>query len=225
MDEKNLCVKKVPIFNHLDKNNLEKIMDKVSHINLKKGQYLYMAGDKINSLYIVSEGAIKITRIISSGKENLVKILKEGDFTGDNAIFSNDNYLDEYAYCLTDTRICKIEKEDFIKLLNENPSIALSLINQLNERLNEANKQITRISMEYVEKRLALYLSDLLKKTNDDKNLVKLPLSRKDLASFLGTSPETLSRKFKDLQKMGLIEQLSIRDIKILDIDKLSKLR
>lgn len=72
--------------------------------------------------------------------------------------------------------------------------------------------------MEDVSRRLVNYLMDLSKSYKS--NLIKLPMKSKDLATFIGTTPETLSRKLKLLESKGLIEREN-KIIKILDYERL----
>src|SRR5699024_4795627 len=84
------CVSLVPIFNHLESSQMDDIMTVVQHRTFKKGEMLYHAGEKADVLYIVHQGLVKIYRLSESGKEQLVRILNSGDFTGELAIFQDD---------------------------------------------------------------------------------------------------------------------------------------
>src|SRR5699024_1940658 len=84
------CVSLVPIFNHLESFQMDDIMTVVQHQTFKKGEMLYHAGEKADALYIVHQGLVKIYRLSESGKEQLVRILNSGDFTGELAIFQDD---------------------------------------------------------------------------------------------------------------------------------------
>src|SRR5690625_4785959 len=81
------CVSLVPIFNHLEEDQMNEIMQAVQGISYKKGEIIYHAGDESDSLYIVNRGQIKIYRLSESGKEQIVRILNPGDFTGELALF------------------------------------------------------------------------------------------------------------------------------------------
>ena len=79
--------------------------------------------------------------------------------------------------------------------------------------------QATSFATENVDTRIALYLAEL---TEESKSMdITLPMARKDLASYLGTTPETISRKFSSFEDAGWIEQKGQRKIQILDLDAL----
>ncbi|HLR91632.1 MAG TPA: cyclic nucleotide-binding domain-containing protein, partial [Atopostipes sp.] len=82
------CVRLVPIFNHLDEESMAKIASKARHKDLKRGEYLYQAADVNDSIYIVHKGQVRIFHLSEAGKEQLIRVLNPGDFTGESTIFS-----------------------------------------------------------------------------------------------------------------------------------------
>lgn len=105
-------------------------------------------------------------------------------------------------------------------ILLKYPSIALKVLAEFSRRLEQSEKQTTRLSTEKVETRLALFLVDCLDSNHNSHEIV-LPMSKKDLASYLGTTPETISRKLLELEEDGFIQQKSNKRIEILDLDGL----
>ena len=101
------------------------------------------------------------------------------------------------------------------------PSIALKVIAEFSSRLEASEKQTTRFSTEKVETRIALYLAESLNDEELGAAEFTLPMSKKDLASYLGTTPETISRKFNDLEEKGYIKQITHKRIRVLDLDGL----
>lgn len=217
------CVSLVPIFNHLDNESQEKIASSAYTKTLKRNEYLFQSGDLDDSLYIIHKGQIRITHISESGKEQLIRLLNPGDFTGEWTVFSEDNYHDNYAQATKDTSICIISKENFQKLLNKYPKISMEILRVMSNRLQKSEKQTTSIAIEQVTNRIIYYLEELADKNKDwnEEINVKLPMSRKDLASYLGTTPETISRKFKELEDKHLIKQLNTNNIMIPNLEKL----
>lgn len=213
------CVSLVPIFNHLDHEQMEEIMKATRSASYKKGEIIYSEGDRSDSLYIVSRGKIKIYRLSESGKEQLVRILLPGDFTGELALF-RESIHEAYAEAMSDTDVCLITRADLQVFLMKYPSISLRILSEFSNRLAASEKQTTRFATENVETRLALFLAECVEDENEPVEIY-LPMSRKDLASYLGTTPETISRKLTDLEQAGYIKQLTGRKIKILDLDGL----
>lgn len=213
------CVAIVPIFNHLEEHQLEEIMHVTHSVLYKKGEVLYRANEQSDSLYIVSQGKIKIYRLSEGGKEQLVRILLRGNFTGELALF-NESLHEAYAEAMEDTWVCKVKRSDLQELLIKYPTIALKVLGEFSNRLDQSEKQTTRFATERVETRIALYLAECV--DEDQKSYeFTLPMSKKDLASYLGTTPETISRKLFELEDAKLIRQKPRRVIEILDYEGL----
>jgi CRP/FNR family transcriptional regulator len=91
---------------------------------------------------------------------------------------------------------------------------------EFSSRLERAERQSTRLATEKVDTRIALFLIECIEE--DSKNYeITLPMSKKDLASYLGTTPETISRKLFEFEELGYIKQISNKKIQILDLDSL----
>ncbi len=213
------CVSLVPIFNHLDADQMDEIMQVVQSQSYKKGELVYRAGDTSNVLNIVNKGSLRIYRLSESGKEQIVRVLKPGEFTGELALF-NETVHEHFAEAMEETSVCQITRESLQDLLVKYPSISLKVLQELSTRVDQSEQQATRFTTESTEQRLAFYLVDLLGSDNES-DVVTLPLTKKDLASYIGTTPETVSRKLKELEEMDLIKRISSSKIKILDEDRL----
>lgn len=184
-----------------------------------QAEIIYSAGDRSDSLYIVNTGKIRIYRLSDSGKEQIVRILTPGDFTGELALF-RESIHESYAEALEETKVCMITRSDLKEFLIKFPSISLKILSEFSNRLEASEKQTTRFATEKVETRIALFLAECIENENQSMEFV-LPMSKKDLASYLGTAPETLSRKLTELEDAGYIKQMSHRRIKVLDLDGL----
>jgi len=217
------CIARVPIFNHLKLQEMKEIMAVTDSVFYRKGEIIYRAGDRSDALYIVSKGRVKIYRLSESGKEQLLRILYPGDFTGELALFSETTH-EAYAGAMEDTRLCRIRRADLQRLLLKYPSVSLRILAEFSRRLEEAEKQATRFATEKVETRLALFLIECLDPENR-ANEIMLPMSKKDLASYLGTTPETISRKLYEFEAAGYIKQKSNKKIAILDLEGLLQQR
>lgn len=212
------CVSNVPIFNHLEAEQMNEIMATTQSGSYKRGEYIYHAGDNSDSLYIVNKGKIRIYRLSESGKEQLLRILHPGDFTGELALFK-ETIHESYAEAMEDTQICMIHQADVQGLLLKYPSISLKILNEFSIRLEQSEKQTTRFATEKVETRIALFLAECY--DAEQLSEFELPMSKKDLASYLGTTPETISRKLADLEEQGYIKQKGHKKVTILDLDGL----
>lgn len=217
-DHDDYCISLVPIFNHLEEEQMDEVMALIHSRSYKKGEDIYQTGNASDALYIVRRGRVKIYRISESGKEQILRILNPGDFTGELALF-NESVHDAFASALVDTDICMIKRNDLQNLLLKYPNISMKILSELSHRLAQSETQTTRAT-ERVELRIALFLVESMDH-NSKTNVITLPMSKKDLASYLGTTPETISRKLLEFEDAGLIKQLSNKSIKIIDVDGL----
>ena len=187
---------------------MDLIAESAKTLYLQKGEMLFRAGEEDDTLYIINSGKVRIYRLSDSGKEQLVRILNPGDFTGDVAIFQPGSVHENFAEALQNTSICLIQQEDLQKYLMEYPQISLKILSEVTMRLKDSEKQTTQVAIENVESRIISFLAECVEKESGNSPTVTLPMSKKDLASYLGTTPETISRRFTSLEQLGLIEQL-----------------
>lgn len=216
-----MCISKVPIFNHLEHEEMLQVLKLSRQMKFKKGELIYQEGDQLEYLYIVHVGRVKIYHLFESGKEQLLRILEPGEFMGELALFA-DKVLDSYAEAIEKTEICAISKQDMRILMKTHPDISLKILSEFSTRLEEIEDLVGQLSYRDVENRIASYLIKLSDTKGSDK--VILPMSKKDLASYLGTTQETISRRFAAFQSNGWIEQQGHRNIDILDRDELVKI-
>ncbi|MFZ1690266.1 MAG: cyclic nucleotide-binding domain-containing protein, partial [Trichococcus flocculiformis] len=148
------CISLVPIFNHLEPDQMDEIMSVTHPATYKKGELLYRPGDTSDTLYILHSGLIRIYRLAESGKEQLVRFLNPGDFTGELALFSESKH-EAYAEAVKETQVCRMKRNDLQHFLLKYPAISLKLLQEFSNRLEKSERQTTYVSTEKVEARLA----------------------------------------------------------------------
>lgn len=217
-NEKN-CIEIVPIFSNLTYEEMMEVARITKDKTYKKGEMIYMSGDKGEKLYVIHKGKVKITRITSSGKEQVIRVLGPGEFMGELSLFSPIPLTDN-AETLSETIVCMIDGNKLKNLMMKHSQIAFKVMEELSKRLEKAENLIENISLQGVEKRLA----DTLIEIADEKGEVNLKMSKKDFASYIGMSQETLSRRLTIFQDMGFIKMVGHRRINILDMKALEEI-
>lgn len=219
MTDEHLCVSLVPLFNHLDIENQRLINQVAVHKTFEKGEQIMVPGGA-GSLAIVARGAMKVYQLSVNGKEQLLRVVEPGGYEGENTIFGaiNENLFVE---ALQKSEICIINKQDFQNLLVSFPQLSLKLLSLTASKITSLEQQSQFLMMERIEERLATYLVDLYKVTNNKK--FTLPMKKKELAAFLGTTPETLSRKLKFLSDEGYLK-MNRNQIELLDVESLEEI-
>lgn len=219
-DVKQMCVSKVPIFNHLGSKEMREIMGKSREMIFKKGDIIYRQGDPLEYLYIVHWRRVKIYHLFDSGKEQLLRVLEPGEFTGELALFTEKG-IDSYAEAIEDAEICAIHRNYIQESMKDYPDIPLKILREFSNRIEEIEYLVGQLSSRDVETRTASYLVKLAKE-KDTFDIV-LPMSRKDLAYYLGTTQETISRRLSNFQTKGWIERVGHRNIKLLNMTALAE--
>ncbi|MCZ8466531.1 Crp/Fnr family transcriptional regulator [Streptococcus uberis] len=210
------CISLVPLFNHLQLEDQALIEAEMTHKDFGKNEIIFSPSQPAQ-LTLVAKGNMKVYRLSGNGKEQLLRISEPGDYEGDHFLMgvTNENL---FGQALTDTRVCILEENRFMALLEKYPPLALQLMKINASRMNQLEEQTQFLSMERVDERLAYYLLQLAKA--NQSSFFEIPMKLKELATFLGTSSETLSRKLKQLESEGYIERYQ-KTIKILDMEGL----
>lgn len=219
MNHEHLCVSLVPLFNHLDITDQQRIHALVKHQVIEKGEQIFTPAGTAQ-LVIVAHGNMKVYQLSSNGKEQVLRVVEPGGYEGENQLFGVRNEV-LFSEALETTEVCILRQQDFSELLLSYPQLSLKLLEINAQKMLKVEKQTQFLMMEKVEERLATYLLDLAKVAHT-KTFV-LPMKMKELAYFLGTTPETLSRKFKLLEQQQLIKR-ERRNVTLLDTTGLEEL-
>lgn len=220
MAEHKTCVAIVPIFSGLSIEEQLDVASFATPTRVGRGEIIHAAGDDVSQLMVVHRGRVRITHLLPNGREQLLRVLEPGDFVGEGAFLSGER-PDHFASALSETEMCLFQHRDLAELVRRHPGIALRMLRVLSLRLTEAERRVTALTSGDVESRLASYLLEL--PTQGRGTRVRLPLAKKDVASFLGTTPETLSRRLAQFTAAGLIRPEGARDIALLDVPALAE--
>ena len=215
------CVDKIDLFSSLTASQKDLILSKSVHKTFLKGETIFSPGDPGDNLYIINSGEVKVYKLSSQGKEQVLHILYPKDFLGEHAMF-NDKPIQNSAEALKITNICILKGTDIRELILLHPDMGLKILEQYAKKNLQALDIIESIGLYGVEQRIAKYLLDL---SNTSGLLsIRLPFSKGLLASMLGPSQETLSRKLSSLQEEGIISLQGQRNINILKAEKLTEI-
>ena len=195
------CLSRVPIFQHLDHQDMDRIHQFIRPKRFNKGESVQLAGHYSPTLLILNRGNVKVYRADESGSEQVIRMLKPGDYIGEAAVFSKQAV--EYdAVALEDSIFCTLQKDDLHQILHTYPELGIKILGDMSQRLQSAEAQLESLGQKSAEQRLL----DALRQYSGGKNTFTLPISKKDLASQIGIRPETLSRQLKRLQDSNQIQ-------------------
>jgi CRP-like cAMP-binding protein len=221
LHETTSCITSVPVFKGMNARDLQLLQNMTRSREIQKGEFIFREGEGSETLFVVKEGIIKLTKTSAEGKEQIVRLLFPGDFFGLFALLRSNEKHYTNAESLGKTFICAIDKKDFLKMMEGNSEMSFRFVLALNDRLHQADESVGLLGLLEVEQRLARALLLFHDKTKAQNGSFSLPISKKDLASYIGTTPETISRKLLSFMSQKLIHTDGRRNIKILDIEQL----
>lgn len=187
---------------------------------LKKGESLFREGDQMNGIYFVYEGLVKVHKHWGEEKELIVRFARDGQIVGHRGL-GKDVYFPVSATALEKTTVCFIENSFFYSSLKVNHDLLFELMLFFATELKESEKNMRNLAHMPVKGRIAQALLTLQEKFGDDfDEAINEKISRQDLASFVGTTYETLFRSINEMQEEGSISFLD-KKLKIADQQKL----
>lgn len=186
-----------------------------------KGEIVFRQGDPGIGFFVVRSGRVKVFKVSTDGKEQILHIFGEG------AHFAEVPALDGECFPASAAAIEKSEvlffpRQSFLHLLEQRPLLAINLLKSFARHLRRFSNLVDNLALREVPARLATYLLSLSQQS-DDPTVVDLDLPKGQLAAMLGTIPETLSRVFAKLSRDGLIE-LEGSQVKLLNLLRLQEL-
>ena len=208
-----------PLFGGLSETQLAQIGEIAQQKKYKRGEAVFWDGDPGNGFYVVAEGKVKVFKTSAEGKEQILHIYGPGHPFGEVPVFSGSRFPAN-AQAIQASRLLFFPRRDFIDLISTQPSLALNMLAVLSMRLRQFTAQVENLSLKEVPARLASYLIYLAKE-QDSPARVDLPISKGQLASLLGTIPETLSRIFNRMSQHDLIavdgSQIALKNLDALE--------
>lgn len=170
-----------------------------------KGESIFADGDEGRGFYLVVEGTVNVYKLSPDGKEQTLHIVKEGDTIGAVPVFSGKSFPAN-ARAITKSHLLFFDRKKFIQLITDKPALTMNLLALLAMRLREFTIQVENLSLKEIPGRLAAYLL-YLSQEQESRNLIKLNISKAQLANILGTGPESLSRVLGNMKSRKIIEE------------------
>ena len=219
---KNLdVISTIPLFNGLPEDQLEAIQKIAIEKQINKGEIIVSEGDEGRGFYVIAEGRIKVFKVSAEGKEQILHIFGPGQPFGEVPVFAGQRFPAN-AQAIDKARVLFLTRVAMVDLITANPSLALNMLAEMSRKLRLFAVQIENLSLKEMPARLASYLIHLADE-QDQEEVVTLKISKGQLASILGTIPETLSRIFAKLSGNELI-RVEGKKITLLDRDGLEDL-
>ncbi len=221
MDTTRSTITMAPLFTGLKEEQIDAICRIVVREKFTKGDTVFSDGDTGRGFYIIETGSIKVYKLSLDGKEQILHIFGPGEPFGEVPVFTGKPFPAN-AMALKRSELLFLPRKDVIDLISKDPSLALNMLAVLSMRLRQFTVQIENLSLKEVPGRLAAHLI-WMAGNQEDPATVSLDISKGQLASLLGTIPETLSRILAKMIARNLIDVRG-KDIHILDYEGLKDL-
>jgi CRP/FNR family transcriptional regulator len=196
-------IAQIPLFSGLSRGQLAQFQGIALEKNFGRGELIFSEGDEGSGFYVILTGTVKVFKVSPDGKEHILHIFSAGETFGEVPVFAGEHFPAN-AEALHETRALFFPRSAFVTLLERNPALSLKLLADLSLKLRQFAIQIESLSLKEIPARLATYLLYLAAEQGRDDQ-VTLSISKGQLASLLGTIPETLSRIFAKLSSQQLI--------------------
>lgn len=209
-------------FSDLADEELLALNEHKSCVTYKKGQTLFYEETRPMGVFCINHGKVKVYKMGSNGKEQILYIAQAGDFLGYRALLSEEFYSAS-ATVLEPAAVCFIPKSDFITILNRNPAFFQKLMKAVCHDLGVMEDKLAQLAQKSVRERLAgtiLMLKETYGMEGGESGPIDIALSREDLANIVGTATETVIRLLSEFKTDGMIA-LEGKRIRVVDQNRL----
>ena len=208
-------LKDVPLFQNLSEAELSALQAKLREKTFKKGEILFQEGQCCERIFIVQSGRVKLVRMASSGREQILENLGPGDTCACNPGSRTWNCLST-AEAATPCTVWFLSRDDYVRMVQDNGHFSRSLNRLFAERLRNLSSLVEDVSLKDVEKRLVKFLLDMLAQKSGKSDVLFIPFTREEIAQRIGAARETVARHLHQLKRNKLIDikpyQVIIRD-------------
>ncbi|GAB6098288.1 Crp/Fnr family transcriptional regulator [Halanaerocella petrolearia] len=218
-------LKQSSYFAALTDEELAKIKDIMFTRKYQKGEFIFFEGEEGEGLFFIESGKVKLTKMIESGKEQILNLFKTGDMFAEVVLFDQGEYP-ATAVAIEDSKIGVISKEDMEDIMRKYPEITIKMLRVMSKRLRRAQMRVRNLGLKNTKSRTASILVHLAQEhgwDNQQKTSISLSLSQQDLAGLIGSSRETISRVLSKFKKEDIVN-VSRQKIVIKDLSGLKEI-
>lgn len=208
MNENQSIISSIAPFTNLERRYIDRIAKNSLEKKYLKGEVVFTQGEECDGFYIVKSGRVKIYKLSTEGREQVLGMFKDGDFFGIVPLFDGGPYPANAEVCV-DSVLIKIGKDPFLETVRENPSIGLNILPKISRRARAFTSAVENLSLKDVKDRLFSFIIDEAEKRGikgKDGMMIDLGMTHEEIASRLGTVREVITRGLSRLQKDGKLK-------------------
>jgi CRP/FNR family transcriptional regulator len=201
------AVRQLSVCVALDRANLRELAHLGRHVQITPGETVFAQEEMTTAFYNLVEGVIRLYKLLPDGRRQIIGFALPGDFLGLSASARHNFSADAIGPAV----LCQFSKPAFARFSEDRPDL-LRRINELAVReLSQAQDHMVLLGRRSAEEKVATFLigwRDRLAQVTGPSPTVSLPMSRQDIADYLGLTIETVSRTFTRFERDGVIEIL-----------------
>ena len=185
------------------------------------GEALFHEGDKASTVYNITDGAVRLSSTLKNGRRQVIGFLFTGDFIG----FSDRDTYPWTGEAVRGAKVCRFARTDLTRVTTDFPKIEHRLLEMATSDIATAQEHIVMLGQGSAAEKVSAFLLTLSQKSakrGGIQNPIHLPMTREDIADYLGLAFETVSRCFTRLESEGLIAIESTRVVRIKDFEALA---
>ena len=191
---------------------------------VERGERLFRQSDPLSAVYVARDGAFKTVSVNEEGVEQIIGFHLAGELIGLDALGDGEHRCE--AVALTTANVCEVPFEQLAIVAAQLPSLQQQLLRVIGQSVGRDQDHVGMLVRRQANERIALFLhglSERYRHIGQPQLTMKLPMSREDIAGFLGLALETVSRGFTRLQEDGVISVVG-RRVEIVDMAELMRL-
>lgn len=203
-----LDLKKISLFHGLNDAEISTVATCLREKEFQKGEILYAEGDPCQRVFIVETGRVKVFRMTSSGREQILETLGPGETCACNP-GSPSWVCSTSAQAATDCKVWFFSRMDYVRMVQSNLKFTHALNQLFADRLKCFSQLIEEVSLKDTKKRLVKFLLDMHTSKNNGKypiNTLFIPFTRQEIAQRIGAARETVARQLYQLKRQKLID-------------------
>lgn len=198
------ALKQLSLFRDCDDADLEQLAEKSNVRTFRKNTIIILEKEEAHSIYFILQGKVRVFRENSRGKEITLNDLYQGDFFGELALISNK---ERCASVITkeDSKLLVMQAKDFEHFYLSYPAISHTIAKKFASQISQLSQHLESVALDDIRQRVIWALQSYA--MVDSNNNLVTSATHKELANFIGTSRESVSRAIQELKNSGHIEQ------------------
>lgn len=215
--------RQISVCNALPHRELRRLADCLDVRDFAPGATLASEGEPADALFNITDGVVKLFKLLPDGRRQIVGFLFRGDFLG----LSVGETYGFGAEAVTEVTACRFPRKAFRKLMHDSPELESELLSRASNELRAAHDQMLLLGRKTATERVASFLADLVarsERAGGEAGRTVVPMTRADMADYLGLTTETVSRAMTALKTDQIIRLLPRGEMQVLRPERLRAL-